>query len=96
MKRYVVGASAALLVFAGLITAAPPAGAGCLYGGGFISKCDGPVQPNGTWQRCVGVAGLVPSGFSSHLVPVKRCEFMGPGQPAWDVAFADPPSHIAD
>lgn len=96
MKRCVVGASAALLMSAGLITAAPPAGAGCLYGGQFISKCDGPVQPNGTWQRCVGIPGLVPSGFSSHLVPVKRCELMGPGQPAWDAAFADPPLHIAD
>ncbi|PRC49076.1 hypothetical protein C6A85_76590, partial [Mycobacterium sp. ITM-2017-0098] len=72
------------------------AGAGCLYGGQFISKCDGPVQPDGVWQRCVGIAGLVPSGFSSHLVPVKRCELMGPGQPAWDFAFADPPVHIAD
>ncbi|PRC61775.1 hypothetical protein C6A85_06710, partial [Mycobacterium sp. ITM-2017-0098] len=66
MKRCVVGASAALLVAAGLVTAAPPAGAGCLYGGQFISKCDGPVQPDGVWQRCVGIAGLVPSGFSSH------------------------------
>lgn len=96
MKRCVVGAAAALLVAAGLITAAPPASAGCLYGGQFISKCDGPVQSDGTWQRCVGIAGLVPSGFSSHLVPVKRCDVMGPGQPAWDLAFADPPAHIAD
>jgi len=79
----------------GLITTAPSASAGCLYGGQFISKCDGPVQPDGTWQRCVGVARWVPSGFSSHLVPEKRCDVMGPGRQSWDAAFNDPPVHIA-
>ena len=96
MKRCIVGASAALLMAAGLITSAPPAGAGCLYGGAFISKCDGPVQPDGTWQRCVGVARWIPSGFSSHLVPVKHCNVMGPGHQSGDLAFADPPTRIAD
>lgn len=90
-----VGAVAALLMSAGLVTAAP-ASAGCLYGGPFISKCDAPVQPNGTWQRCVGIATVVPGGFGTHLAPVKRCELMGPGQPAWDFPFNDPPVHIAD
>jgi hypothetical protein len=96
MKRCLIAAVAALLMSAGLITAAPPASAGCHFGGFFISKCDGPIQPDGTWQRCVGIAAGVASGFSSHQVPVKRCELMGPGQPAWDFAFADPPTHIAD
>jgi hypothetical protein len=96
MKRCIVGGLAALLMAAELIAAAPPASAGCQYGGPFISKCDGPVQPDGTWQRCVGVAQWVPSGLSSHLVPVKRCDLMGPGQPPWDLAFADPPTHIDD
>jgi hypothetical protein len=96
MKRCLVGALTALLTPAGLIAAAPPANAGCLYGGPFISKCDGPVQSDGSWQRCTAVAQYVPSGFSSHLVPVKRCDLMGPGQPAWDAAFSDPPTHIDD
>jgi hypothetical protein len=96
MKRYIVGASTALLLAAGLITSVPPASAGCLYGGPVLSKCDGPVQPDGSWQRCVGVTQWVPSGFSSHLVPVKRCDVMGPGQQSWDFAFADPPAHIDD
>jgi len=95
MKRCIVGASAALLMAAGLITSAP-ASAGCQFGGAFISKCDGPVQPDGTWQRCVGVPSYVPSGFGSHLVPVKRCGLMGPGQPPGDPAFADPPVRLAD
>lgn len=95
MKRYLVGGSAALLTAASLLTTAPPAAAGCLYGGPVISRCDGPVQPDGTWQRCVATARYVPQGFSSHLVPVKYCRSMGPGQP-WDPAFADPPARIAD
>jgi hypothetical protein len=84
------------LAAAGVIAAAPPAGAGCLYGGPYISKCDGPVQPDGTWQRCVAVARWVPSGLSSHLIPERHCGPMGPGQPASDLAFADPPTHIND
>ncbi|PRC61360.1 hypothetical protein C6A85_09730, partial [Mycobacterium sp. ITM-2017-0098] len=54
------------IAFADELSSVEAAGAGCLYGGQFISKCDGPVQPDGVWQRCVGIAGLVPSGFSSH------------------------------
>ncbi|KMO71361.1 hypothetical protein EV589_2055 [Mycobacterium sp. BK558] len=95
MKRYVVGASAGLLIAAGLITSAP-AGAGCVYGGAFISKCDGPVQPDGSWERCVGIASVVPSGFGTHLVPVKQCGVMGPGRVGGDAAFSDPPVHLAD
>jgi hypothetical protein len=85
---------AVLLAAAGLIAAAPPASAGCLYGGPVISKCDGPVQPDGTWQRCIGVAQWVPSGLSTHLVPVKHCGVMGPNQQSLDFVFADPPTHI--
>lgn len=94
MKRGVVGGLAALLVAAASIVAAPPASAGCLYGGPVLSKCDGPVQPDGSWQRCVAVTRLVPNGASSYLVPDKRCDVMGPDQRPADLAFADPPNHI--
>jgi len=94
MKRCIVGTSAAFLMAAAPIAVAPPASAGCLYGGPVISKCDGPLQPDGTWQRCIGVATWVPSGLSSHLTPVKQCDSMGPTQTRWDFAFADPPVHI--
>ncbi len=94
MKRCIVGGVAALLTAAGLIAAAPPAGAGCLYGGPVLSKCDGPVQPDGTWQRCVASPQLVPHGASSYLVPERRCDVMGPGQGPPDLSFADPPTHI--
>jgi hypothetical protein len=94
MKRCIAAGSAAALTAAAMIVLAPPAAAGCVYGGPFISKCDGPVQPDGSWQRCTAVPQVVPRGASSYLVPVKRCDMMGPGQPAWDFAFADPPTHI--
>ncbi|SOJ57743.1 hypothetical protein MSIMFB_05220 [Mycobacterium simulans] len=93
----VIAGPGAALIAAGLIAAAPPAGAGCQYGGvGIINKCDGPVQPDGTWQRCVAFANWVPKGASSYLVPDKRCDLMGPDHPPGDLAFADPPTHIDD
>jgi hypothetical protein len=96
MKRCIVGGLVALLMAAELIASAPHASAGCQYGGLFISKCDGPVQPDGTWQRCAAVAQWIPRGASSYLVPVKHCELMGPDQYPGDLAFADPPAHIDD
>ena len=96
MKRWIVGGSAVLLMAGGLITSAPPASAGCQYGGPVISKCDGPVQPDGTWQRCVAVPQFIPNGLSSYLVPDRHCDLMGPDQHPWDLAFADPATHIDD
>ncbi|OBF11314.1 hypothetical protein [Mycobacterium sp. ACS4331] len=91
-----IGVLAVVLAAAGQIASAPSASAGCVYGGPVISKCDGPFQPDGTWERCVAVFNYVPSGLSSHLVPVKRCDLMGPGRqyPPWDFAFTDPPTRI--
>ncbi len=94
MKRCIVGGFAVLLIAAGPIVSAPPAGAGCLYGGPVLSKCDGPVQPDGTWQRCVAVARLIPNGASSYLVPDGHCDVMGPDHPPADFTFGDPPTHI--
>ncbi|WP_019729726.1 CDGP domain-containing protein, partial [Mycobacterium avium] len=54
----------------------------------------GPVQPDGTWQRCVAVTRLIPNGASSYLVPDGHCEQLGPDQHPADLAFADPPGHI--
>jgi hypothetical protein len=94
MKRCMFGGLGALLLAGWLVAAAPPASAGCVYGGGVLSKCDGPIQPDGTWQRCVATTHLVPNGASSFLVPDKRCDQMGPDQHPGDGAFADPPMHI--
>lgn len=94
-KHRIAGGVAALLVAAAPIIAAPQASAGCIYGGQFLGKCDGPIQPDGNWERCITVARYVPSGLSSHLIPVKNCQFMGPAIRPADPNFADPPVHIA-
>ncbi|BBU22747.1 hypothetical protein [Mycobacterium xenopi] len=96
MKGCIIAGAAALLMAASLVVSAPSARAGCLYGGPVLGKCDGPVQPDGSWQRCVVVTRLVPSGLSSYLVPDRHCELMGPDQHPWDPAFAYPPAHIDD
>jgi len=90
MKRCIVGGSTVLLMAAQLIVSAPSASAGCWYGGNVISKCDGPIQPDGTWERCVATPQVVPRGASSYLVPVRTCNVMGPG------VLGDPPTHIDD
>jgi hypothetical protein len=94
MLRCIVGVVAVVLVAAGPLFSAPPARAGCQYGGPVISKCDGPVQPDGTWQRCVATPHLVYSGASSFLVPERACDVMGPDQHPGGLGFADPPTHI--
>ncbi|MFV0494672.1 hypothetical protein [Mycobacterium sp.] len=97
MERCIEAAMAAVLIAVGLIAAAPAASAGCVYGGpGILGKCDGPIAPDGSWERCVAVANLVINGASSYVAPVKNCDVMGPGQFPADLAFADPPAHIDD
>jgi hypothetical protein len=96
MKRCIVGELAAVLMAGGLSVSPPPAGAGCQYGGPVISKCDGPVQSDGTWQRCVAAPQLIYSDASSFLVPEKHCDLMGPDLHPGDFAFANPPTHIDD
>lgn len=93
MRHGTVAAAAALLLAAGVIAAAPPAGRLPVQRA-VLSKCDGPVQPDGTWQRCVAVTRLIPNGASSYLVPDGHCEQLGPDQHPADLAFADPPGHI--
>lgn len=87
MKRCTVGGFAVLLVSLGLVHSAPPARAGCIPAPGVINKCDGPVQPDGTWQRCVMTTHLSYQGASSFLIPEKSCDTIGPG-------MGDPPGHI--
>jgi len=96
MKHCIVAGLAVVLMAGALIASAPPASAGCQYGGSVLSKCDGPVQPDGTWQRCVAFTHSMGSGASAYLVPDRRCDLMGPDQHPWGLDFADPPIHIDD
>ncbi|MGH3967395.1 MAG: CDGP domain-containing protein [Mycobacterium sp.] len=94
MKQCVVAGLATVLMAGGLIAVASPASAGCQYGGLVISKCDGPVQLDGTRQRCV-VFDSTGTGLPSYLHE-RRCDLMGPELHPWGFAFADPPTHIDD
>jgi hypothetical protein len=93
MKQYIVGALATALTAGALIASAPPASAGCQYGGGLVEKmCDGPIQDDGTWQRCV--TQFTPS--ESPLSGGMHCQLMGPGQNPLGLAYFNPPMHIDD
>jgi hypothetical protein len=96
MRQYLVAGLAAALITGGLIDSAPRPAPAAWYGGwiGAASRCDGPVQPDGTWQRCV----VFEDSFTSdHYLPGgHRCDVIGPDQHPWGLAFIDPPTHIDD
>jgi hypothetical protein len=75
-----------------LIASAAPANAGCMYGGLVISKCDGPIQPDGTWQRCT----TINTSSDNHSYNDVTCRQLGPDQHPFGIAFNDPPTHIDD
>jgi hypothetical protein len=96
MKQFVVAGLAAVLSAGALIAAAPPASAGCQLGGAVISKCDGPVQADGTWQRCVVFPPAGGRDGSPVYVSSTNCQILGPAQHPTGAAFSDPPTHIDD
>jgi hypothetical protein len=90
MKQFVVATLATGLTAGALIALAPQASAGCQFGGGLVEKmCDGPIQEDGTWQRCV-----TQDSFSKSPYLAKTCQMMGPGQNPLGLAYYNPPTHI--
>ncbi|MGB9307670.1 MAG: hypothetical protein WCB92_29530 [Mycobacterium sp.] len=94
MKQFIIAGVGTALAFGALIAAAPQASAGCQYGGLTVSKCDGPVQPDGTWQRCAVFSGYG-SGRPYYSTNV-NCQTLGPDQHPWGLAFNFPSEHIDD
>lgn len=94
MRRYLIGAVAAVLMTGGLISSAPPARAGCQSAQLLLfpnaQKCDGPIQPDGTWQRCVTYYYAPPNSPPSQ----SDCHPMGPNKQTIAHPFYDPPTHI--
>ncbi|HEU0190200.1 MAG TPA: hypothetical protein VFR17_02855 [Mycobacterium sp.] len=79
MKHYIVGGLAAAVTAGALIVSAPPASAGCQpYKVGQL--CDGPIQPDGTWQRCEDAGRDNRSG--SFCYPMGGDHAAPPFQPA--------------
>jgi hypothetical protein len=50
---------------------------------------DGPLQDDGTWQRCV-----TQDSFSRAAYLATTCQMMGPGQNPLGLAYYNPPTHI--
>ena len=95
MKQYLVAGLAAALITVGQIGSASPASAGCVNADWIAkSRCDGPVQPDGTWQRCVVFHDSFASDY--YMPGGHRCDVMGPDLHPWGLAFNDPPTHIDD
>lgn len=94
VKHYVIAVLTAALPAAGLIASAPPAGAGCQSAQLLIfptaQKCDGPVAPDGSWQRCVVYHHQPPSSPPEQ----SDCHPMGAGSQTTAHPFYDPPNHI--
>ena len=71
MRNYVVaGLAGGLMMTGALITTAPPASAGCMTWQALQPEplCDGPIQPDGSWQRCI-------PDFNNR----ELCWLLGPG-----------------
>jgi hypothetical protein len=93
VKQYIVGGLAAALMAGGLVATAPPASAGCrnpLWAEHpFAQECDGPIQSDGTWQRCMTYSN---GGF----IPQNSCAQMSADQPPWIPILSSPRTHIDD
>lgn len=100
MTRYLTGVLAAMMVATGMmaglgIGSAPHAHAGCqdnpLLFFSTAQKCDGPIQPDGSWQRCVIYYYEPPKSPPSQ----QDCHQMGPlGQQYPFHSFYQPETHI--
>lgn len=93
MRRYVVAGLIGAVAAGGLITAAPPASAGCINpdwpGHPLAQMCDDPVI-DGMWQRCMT---FFPSGV--RFPGETDCYLMSAGNPpAGDPVLSNPPTHI--
>jgi hypothetical protein len=94
MKQFITGELAAVLMAGGLITAAPPAIAGCINpdwpGHPLAQMCDDPVTDDGTWPRCVT---YYPNGVRN--LDETDCYLMSAGNPpSDDPVLSTPPTHI--
>jgi hypothetical protein len=95
VRRYVFAGLVGAVAAGGLITAAPPASAGCADADWpahpFAQMCDSPVNNEGWWDRCVT---FHPNG-GPYSPAETDCYIMSPGNPPpGDPELAIPPTHI--
>ena len=80
IKQYIFAGLAAMVLAGGLISAAPPASAGCLDPGWaahpLAQMCDSPVNSDGMWERC-----LTYHNGGPYTPAQTDCYIMSAGQP---------------
>jgi hypothetical protein len=91
--HYIVAGLAAVVTASGLITAAPPAHAGCQNADwpehALAQMCDEPIDSDGMWERCLT---YYPGGSP---IAQTNCYVMSAGQPPpGDPILGTPPTHI--
>jgi hypothetical protein len=89
--------AAALL--SGGIASAPPASAGCQSATPADTYCDGPIAPDGTWQRCHQNAGGYRTYWGRNVYgpvhpPTNRCYQVDPAQPWPPLPLGQPQYHV--
>ena len=97
MNRLLVTVCAAALSITGLMFAAP-ASAGCEANMLGVQYCDGPIRPDGTWDRCWhsdAFATYGPLGQVQTITPAMgKCFPVDPSQPWPPIPIAQPQYHV--
>jgi len=59
----------------------------------FAMYCDGPIRPDGTWQRCTSTAPSYTGGaYPVYVPPTYMCRVIG--DPVPPLPLGQPPHHI--
>lgn len=67
---------------------------GCITQMGSI-LCDGPIRPDGTFQRCWSNPGSYVGGPSpAYIPPMSNCEIVDTSQPWPVIPFGAPQHHV--
>ncbi len=96
-----LGIAAATLAALSAANAYPgdPMGTNCESNALGALYCDGPVQPDGSWTRCVDVSaqpvyGGPDGGWNGWTMPAHQCYHYDPAQPPFKLG--QPDHHIGD
>jgi hypothetical protein len=81
IRRCLLGISAVAVVIGAPLAGAPLASAGCQpWAGAAQQLCDDPIQPDGTWQRCI-VYTVNPDFNKSECFTLGGNHFLPPFEP---------------
>lgn len=93
MLRWFTASAVAVGALGASVILAAPASAGCETQP-FAQYCDGPVRPDGTWDRCQVAFGTT-NAFGAVIVPsTSRCYPINPAEPWPMFPLGQPQYHI--